>query len=197
LRTSRRSSPWQRARRGSDVDGETGSGRRQSMAACAQRGGGGRGVCRCANEGGREGGLGSGLKWPERGCCELHARCGRGDRGNAQLGRRLRGDEGADSRDPWAERAGERARMRESGRTDGRARRGRERRGKRRARGVGSAGPKGRGGQGCGLLSFFFYSGICFLFSFYLLYLIQIQMSHKFKLALPSIMQQPKVKFRV
>jgi hypothetical protein len=32
--------------------------------ACAQRGGGGREVCRCANEGGREGGLGSGLKWP-------------------------------------------------------------------------------------------------------------------------------------
>jgi hypothetical protein len=32
--------------------------------ACEQRGGGGREVCRCANEGGREGGLGSGLKWP-------------------------------------------------------------------------------------------------------------------------------------
>jgi hypothetical protein len=32
--------------------------------ACTQRGGGGREVCRCANEGGREGGLGSGLKWP-------------------------------------------------------------------------------------------------------------------------------------
>jgi hypothetical protein len=32
--------------------------------ACERRGGGGREVCRCANEGGREGGLGSGLKWP-------------------------------------------------------------------------------------------------------------------------------------
>jgi hypothetical protein len=31
--------------------------------ACEQRGGGGREVSRCANEGGREGGLGSGLKW--------------------------------------------------------------------------------------------------------------------------------------
>jgi hypothetical protein len=33
LRTSRQSSPWQRARRGSDVDGETGSGRQRAMAA--------------------------------------------------------------------------------------------------------------------------------------------------------------------
>jgi hypothetical protein len=85
----------------------------------------------------------------------------------------------------------------ESGRTDGRAHRGRERRGKRRARGIGPAGPKGRGGQGCGLLSFFFYSGICFLFSFYLLYLIQIQISHNFKLAFLRIMHQTKVGFRV
>ena len=30
--------------------------------ACEQRGGGGKEVCRCANEGEREGGLGSGLK---------------------------------------------------------------------------------------------------------------------------------------
>jgi hypothetical protein len=43
-----------------------------------------------------------------------------------------------------------------------------------RARGDGPDGPKGRGGGGSGLLSFFFYSGICFPFSFYLLYLIQI-----------------------
>jgi hypothetical protein len=33
LRTSRRSSPWQRARRGSNVDGGTGSGRWRLMAA--------------------------------------------------------------------------------------------------------------------------------------------------------------------
>jgi hypothetical protein len=32
--------------------------------ACERRGGGGREVCRCTNEGGREGGLGSRLKWP-------------------------------------------------------------------------------------------------------------------------------------
>jgi hypothetical protein len=61
----------------------------------------------------------------------------------------------------------------------------------------GPDGPKGRGGGGSGLLSFFFYSGICFPFSFYLLYLIQIQIGHKFKLAFPSIMHQTKVKFRV
>jgi hypothetical protein len=41
-----------------------------------------------------------------QGGCELHARRGRGDRGNAQLGRQLRGDEGADSPGPRAERAG-------------------------------------------------------------------------------------------
>jgi hypothetical protein len=37
LRTSRRSSPWRRARRGSDVDGETGSGRRWATAAVLWR----------------------------------------------------------------------------------------------------------------------------------------------------------------
>jgi hypothetical protein len=35
--------------------------------ACAQRGRGGREVCRCANEGGDEGERGSGLKWPRAG----------------------------------------------------------------------------------------------------------------------------------
>jgi hypothetical protein len=80
--------------------------------ACAQRGGGGREVCRCANEGGREGGLGSGLKWPRAGWLRAsRATWARRPR-HAQLGRRLRGDEGADSRGPRAERAGERARMR-------------------------------------------------------------------------------------
>jgi hypothetical protein len=72
--------------------------------ACAQRGGGGRGVCRCANEGGREGGLGSGLKWPRAGWARRPR--------HAQLGRRLRGDEGADSPGPRAERARERAHAR-------------------------------------------------------------------------------------
>jgi hypothetical protein len=80
--------------------------------ACAQRGGGGREVCRCANEGGREGGLGSGLKWPRaRWLRASRATWVRRPR-HAQLGRRLRGDEGADSRGPRADRAGERARMR-------------------------------------------------------------------------------------
>jgi hypothetical protein len=39
-----------------------------------------------------------------RGGCELHARRGRGVRGSAQLGRRLRGEDGADSPGPRAER---------------------------------------------------------------------------------------------
>jgi hypothetical protein len=43
-----------------------------------------------------------------------------------------------------------------------------------RSHGDGPDGPKGRGGGGVGFFPFFFYSGICFPFSFYLLYLIQI-----------------------
>jgi hypothetical protein len=58
-------------------------------------------------------------------------------------------------------------------------------------------GRKAEGAGEVGFFSFFFYSGICFLFSFYLLYLIQIQISHKFKLAFPRIMHQTKVGFRV
>jgi hypothetical protein len=86
----------------------------------------------------------------------------------------------------------------EGGRADGRARQGRERRGKEGARaGMGQMGRKAEGGGGSGLLSFLFYSGICFSFSFYLLYLIQIQTSHKFKLAFLRIMHQTKVEFRV
>jgi hypothetical protein len=64
----------------------------------------------------REGSVGAQMREGERACedlgssdrgrggCELHARRGRGVRGSAQLGRRLRGDEGADSPSPRAER---------------------------------------------------------------------------------------------
>jgi hypothetical protein len=103
-------------------------------------------------------------------------------------GRRLRGDGGADSPGPRAERAGEAGA--DAGKavalTGGPARAEREEGGGRRA----------RAGWG-GFFPFFFYSGICFPFSFYLLYLIQIQIGHKFKLAFPSIMHQTKVEFRV
>ena len=86
----------------------------------------------------------------------------------------------------------------ESGRADERARQGRERkRGKERARGMGLVGRKAEGAGEAGFFSFFFYSGICFPFSFYLLYLIQIQISHKFKLAFLMIMHQTRVKSRV
>jgi hypothetical protein len=147
--------------------------------ACAQRGGGGRGVCRCANEGGGEGERGSGLKWPRRGGCELHARRGRG-----VCGTRGSGGGYAGMKELTAGARGQRERgsergCGESGRADGRARQGRERRGGRKARARdGPDGPKSRGGGGSGLLSFFFYSGICFPFSFYLFYLIQIQIGH-------------------
>jgi hypothetical protein len=58
-------------------------------------------------------------------------------------------------------------------------------------------GRKAEGVGGVGFFSLFFYSGICFLFSFYLLFLIQIKISHKFKLAFLRIMHQTKVKSRV
>jgi hypothetical protein len=57
LRTSRQSSPWQRARQGSDVNGETGSGRWRTTAAPPWRArsvGVEMRLCRCANEGGGE-----------------------------------------------------------------------------------------------------------------------------------------------
>jgi hypothetical protein len=74
-----------------------------------------------------------------------------------------------------------------------------ERAGGREARARdGLSGPKGRGGAtGLGFFPFSFYSGICFLFSFYFLYLIQIQINHQFKLDSPRIMHQAKVKSRV
>jgi hypothetical protein len=136
--------------------------------ACAQRGGGGRGVCRCANEGGGEGERGSGLKWPGRGGCELHARRGRGVRGTRGPGRRLRGDGGADSSGPRAER--ERKAGAGAGKavalTGGPARAEREG-GKEGARaGMGQRGRKAEGAGKAGFFSFFFYSGICFPFFF-------------------------------
>jgi hypothetical protein len=172
----------------------------------------GGGALACAPRGGKvgEGSAGAQMREGERasgvlgssdrgrGGCVLHARRGRGVRGTRGPGRRLREDDGADSRGPRAERerkAGAGA-EKAAALTGGPARAEREG-GKRRARGIGPAGPKGRGGQGCGLLSFFFYSGICFLFSFYLFYLIQIQISHKFKLAFLRIMHQTKIEFRV
>jgi hypothetical protein len=54
--------------------------------------------------------------------------------------------------------------------------------------------------RGAGVWAFFPFSfilAIVFPFYFYLLYLIQFQKCHKFKLALPSIMPPTKVKFRV
>ena len=92
-----------------------------------------------------------------RGGCELHPRRGRGVRGSAQLGRQLRGDEGADSPGPRAEREGKAGAGagKAAALTGGPARAERERRGKGRARGIGPAGPKGRGGGWVGLLYLF------------------------------------------
>jgi hypothetical protein len=92
-----------------------------------------------------------------RGGCELHARRGHGVRGTRSSGRRLRGDGGADSRGPRAERAGEAGA--DAGKAaalmGGPARAEREEGGGRRARGMGQMGRKAEGGGGCGLLSFF------------------------------------------
>jgi hypothetical protein len=106
-----------------------------------------------------------------RGGCELHARRGRGDRSNAQLGRRLREDGGADSSGPRAERerkagAGtEKAAALTGG--PARAERGGGG-GKRRARGIGLAGPKGRGGAG--LWASFLFLLFWHLFSLFFLF---------------------------
>jgi hypothetical protein len=150
-------------------------GRRQLMAAALWRvsnvGDGGREACRCANEGGGEGGLGSGLKWPRA--------------------RWLRAPRATWARSPWHPQLGAAVTQpgpasRESGRSgrrcggsgcaDGRARQGRERRGgrKTRARGWARWAERPRGLGMWASFLFFFYSGICFPFSFYLLYLIQI-----------------------
>ena len=184
--------------------------------ACAQRGRGGRGGAGwCANEGGGDGEQGSGLKWPRARWGEPHARRGRGDRGThgggyaktEKLTSRARGAErekkaGAGAREAGLTGRAHGQRERGSGRTRGEAAAptggaGRaERAGGGRAQG-GPTGPKGRGGRVSGLLSFFLLFWNCFLFSFYFLYLIQIQMSHKFKLDLLRIMHQTKVKSRV
>jgi hypothetical protein len=180
LRTSRRSSPWQRARRGSNVDRGTGSGRRRLMAAALWRVSSvGEVEERSAGAQMREGERASevlGSSGRGRGGCELHARRGRGVRGTRSSGRRLRGDGGADSPGSRAERAGEAGADagKAAAMTGGPARAEREEGGGRRTRGMGLMGRKAEGAGGVGFFPFFFYSGICFPFSFYLLYLIQI-----------------------
>jgi hypothetical protein len=199
LRTSGRSSPGQRARRSSNGDGEPSSGRRglwRRRSACAQRGG--KRVYWSANGGGGEGEWGSGLKWPGAGQLRApRATWARGRRARAAR-RRLRGDDGADSPGPRAERegrAGAGARA-AAALTGGPARA--ERAGEEGARaGLGRLGRKAEEGGGVGFFPFSFYSGIVFSFSFYFLQLIQIQMSHKFKSNFQRIMHQAKVKSRV
>jgi len=202
LRTPGRSSPWQRTRRSSNGGRETSSGRRGFVAAALWRarseGEVEEGSARAQmGEGARASGA-RGSSGQGRVSCELHARRGRGEGGRAQLGGGYAGTTGLTARArEQREReksGGGRAR---SGCADGRARQGRESGGEERARGIGPAGPKGRGGQGGGLLFLFFLFWNCFLFSFYFLQLIQIQMSHKFKSNFPRIMHQAKVKSRV
>ena len=79
--------------------------------------------------------------------CELHARRGRGEGGRAQLGRRLREDEGADKPGPRAERErrAEAGAREAAALTGGPARAEREKGGKRRARGMGLVGRKAEG----------------------------------------------------
>jgi hypothetical protein len=176
LRTSRRSSPWQRARRGSDVDGETGSGRRWLMAAA---------LWRACSVGEREKGGSAGAQMREgervgealgssgrgRGGCELHARRGRGDRDT-----RSSGGGYARTRELTArareqrERGSGRARG-ESGCADGQARQGRERRGGEGAR-AGWAGWAERP-RGAGVWASFPFSFIlAFVFPFPFIYSI-------------------------
>ena len=77
--------------------------------------------------------------------CELHARRGRGEGGRAQLGRRLREDDGADRPGLRAEREGKAGAgaRKAAALTGGPARAERAGGEERRARGMGLAGPKG------------------------------------------------------
>jgi hypothetical protein len=79
-----------------------------------------------------------------RGGCELHARRGRGEGGRAQLGQRLREDDGADRPGPRAEREGKAgAGARKAAALTGGPARAERAGGRERARGMGLAGPKG------------------------------------------------------
>jgi hypothetical protein len=172
LRTSRQSSPWQRAQQGSDFDGKRAwdsSGQRRLLPGGRATRGVEMRLCRCANEGGGKSEWGSGgLKWTWAG--QLRARratWARSPRCARSSGGRLRGDEGADRGGPQAERERERAhaqgkRQRGQGGPTGAERK----RGSRRARG-GPAGPKGRGEKGLrATLLFSFISEIVFPFLF-------------------------------
>ena len=179
-------------RRGTEL-GTAGLWRRRS--ACAQRGG--ERVCWGANGGGGEGEWGSGLKWPGARWGEFHARRGRGEGGREQLGRRLREEDGADSPGPRAERERRaEAGAREAAALTGGPARAERAGGRARARDWAGWAERPRGGR-VGLLSFFFLFWNCFSLFFYLFYLIQTQMSPKFKLDLLRIMHQTKVKSRV
>jgi hypothetical protein len=173
LRTPGRSSPWQRTRRSSDGGRETSSGRRglrRRRSACAQRGG--KRVYWSANGGGGEGEWGSGLKWPGAGQLRApRATWARRRRARAAR-RRLRGDDGADSPGPRAEREGRaEAGAREAAAlTGGTGRAERERGGERRARGMGLVGRKAEGAAGLGFFPFLFI--LKFVFSFLFIFSI-------------------------
>jgi hypothetical protein len=201
LRTPGRSSLWQRARRGSNGDGETSSGGGGLVAAALwrarsvgerERGSvgarmmGGEGVSEALDSSGRG-----------RGGGELHARRGHGVRDTRGSGRRLRGDGRADSSGPRAERAGKAGAGKAAALTSGPARAERGEGEGGHARGMGQMGRKAEGAGEAGFFPFSFILAFVFPFSFYLLYLIQIQISHKFKLAFLRIMHQTKVEFRV
>jgi hypothetical protein len=93
-----------------------------------------------------------------RGGCEIHARRGRGVRDSAQLGRRLRGEDGADSPGPRAEREGKAGAgaRKAAAVTGGPARAEREQGGREARARDGLSRPKGRGGGRVGLLFLFF-----------------------------------------
>jgi len=107
-----------------------------------------------------------------RGGCELHARRGRGEGGRAQLGRRLREDDGADSPGPRAEREGKAGAgaRKAAALTGGPVRAEREQGGERRARGMGLVGRKAEGAAGLGFFPFLFI--LKFVFSFLFIFSI-------------------------
>ena len=112
--------------------------------------------------------------------------------------RRLRGDDGADSPGPRAEREGRAgAGARKAAALTGGPARAERAGGRARARDWAGWAERPRGAGWRASFPFLFYSGIVFSFLFIFLQLIQIQMSHIFKSNFPRIMHQVKVKSRV
>jgi hypothetical protein len=137
---------------------------------CEQRGRGGKGLCRCTNDGGERVSEALDSSGRGRGGGELHARRGRGFRGTRGSRRRLRGDGRADSSGPRAERAEKAGAGKAVALTSGpaRAERGEGEGGRARGWARWAERPRGRGKRASFLFLLFWhlFSPFLFIYSF-------------------------------